>query len=403
MPAKPYALLIATGQSPQVVTETVFELHRAEELQPAEVHVLTTRVGRAFGRAQLLGEEQGHPARGVPIEGVGARWPAFCEEILGRSSSNGDSPVDLIFHVPEVGTEGLDDIHKQGDDTRFANLCYQMVEQLTRENALPLIGSIAGGRKTMSAHLMTAFSVYARPDDRLTHVLLTDPTLENKHSFFYPEPGSPRYAQLLNLVDIRFPRLRSVLSEGLVDGLPDDRRDLEGILDALDPHIASARTVETVTLQIFDGAARLLFEGGGQTLDTCSLTAKQAATLLVFANRRAAQGGPVPGTALTYDDPASPIGRQRAAVQFLCSRDQKTLDPWSGTTAVSKDISSFKDALRDVPVASRLLRIEGISKAPVHYDWHDEAPRLRVASRYPGEDWPFDHLPDLQRLDATSA
>jgi len=400
MPARPYNLLIATGQSPQVVTETVFELHRAEDLQPASVHVVTTRVGRAYGRAQLLGEPQADPARGTAIQGVEARWPTFCEEILGRSPENGEAPVNLSFQVPEAGAEGLDDIHQRGDDTRFANLCYELVERLTREDQFPLIGSIAGGRKTMSAHLMTAFSVYGRPDDRLTHVLLSDPSLEGDLSFFYPEPGSPRYARLLNLVDVRFPRLHTLLEKDLIDGLPGDRQDLEGILDALDPHIASARPVETVTLQLRDGEARLVFEGTGEQLGTCTLTPKQAATLLVFADRRAARGGSVPSTDLTYEDPDAPLGKQREAVRFLCSSgEEEALSPWTDTGSVSKDISDLNDTLRTVPVASRLLCIEGLSRSPRRYDWPGESPPLEVATRYPGEDWPFEHLPALKRLE----
>jgi CRISPR-associated protein (TIGR02584 family) len=427
----PYNLLIATGQSPQVVTETVFELNRAEDLQPAAVHVVTTRVGRAYGRAQLLGEPQSDPARGTPIEGVEARWPAFCEEVLGRSPESGEAPVDLTFHVPEVGAEGLEDIQHQGDDTRFANLCYELVEHLTREDQLALIGSIAGGRKTMSAHLMTAFTVYGRPDDRLTHVLLSDPSLEGDPSFFYPEQGSPRYGQLLDLVDIRFPRLRALLEEDLIEGLPDDRQDLEAILDALDPHIAGTRTVSRVEVQLKDGGAQVTFEGAGGTLDACTLRPKQAATLLVFAERRAALGEPVPSTDLTHessssngsgdssgsgdsngsgdsggsgasdepgvsDEPGgSSIPEQRRAVQHLCSQTGK-LDPWEETNDVSKDISRLRDPLRETPIASRLLKIEGLSRKPRRYDWPGEAPELQVTSRYPGESWPFEHIGPLE-------
>lgn len=395
MPDVPYNLLIATGQSPQVVTETVFELHRAEGLQPSSVHVLTTRVGRAYGRAQLLGEPREDPARGVSIEGVENRWSTFCEEILGRTSSNGEPPVEINFHVPTAGAKDLVDIHQQGDDTRFADLCYRIVERLTRDGEFPLIGSIAGGRKTMSAHLMTAFSVYGRPDDRLTHVLLSDPSLEGMHSFFYPEPGSPRYKDLLKLVDVRYPHLHPLLKEDLIGGLPDDRRDLQGILDALEPHVASARTVDKVTLQLEDGTATLLFEGNGGTLDTCDLTPKQAATLLAFAERRSAHDGSVPGPDLTYDDPNALLGQQRQAVQFLCSRED-VLDPWTDTQPLSKDISDLNDQLRKVPVAKRLLRIEGTSRSPRRYDWPSETPPLEIATRYPGADWPFEHVGDLK-------
>lgn len=394
MPTPPYNLLIATGQSPQVVTETVFELHRAEDLQPAAVHVVTTRVGRAYGQAQLLGQPQDDPSRGTAIPGAENRWQAFCEEELERTNSGDGPTVDLSFHVPEAGGEGLGDIREEGDDTLFANLCYELVERLTREDELPLIGSIAGGRKTMSAHLMTAFSVYGRPDDRLTHILLSDPSLEGDRSFFYPEKGSPRYGQLLNLVDIRFPRLRTVLSEELLGS-----RDLEGILGSLEPHVASARTVETVTLRLGDGQAQVLLEGADETLGTCPLTPKQAATLLAFAEARADQDGPVPGTALTYGDQGDPVGQQREAVRFLCSRDSDPLDPWTDTEALSKDISDLKDALQAVPVASRMLRIEGLSRGPRKYDWPGDDPPLQVTTRYPGEKWPFEHVPDLRQAE----
>lgn len=414
MRESPYNLLVAMGQSPQVITETIFELNRpGYDLQPAAVHVVTTRVGRAYGRAQLLGEPQSDPARGTPIEGVKARWPIFCEKVLGRSPENGKAPVDLTFHVPEVGAEGLEDIQHQGDDTRFANLCYELVEHLTREDQLTLIGSIAGGRKTMSAHLMTAFTVYGRPDDRLTHVLLSDPSLEGDPSFFYPEQGSPRYGQLLDLVDIRFPRLRALLEEDLIEGLPDDRQDLEAILDALDPHIASTRTVSQVQVHFENGGAQVTFEGGDGTLDTCTLQPKQAATLLVFAERRAAAGEPVPSTDLTYgssdfNEPSdsngfgnSNIPKQRRAVQHLCSQTGK-LDPWEETNDVSKDISRLKDPLRKTPIASRLLKIEGLSREPRLYDWPGEAPDLQVTSRYPDESWPFEHIGPLKHPERLS-
>lgn len=394
MPAPPYNLLIAAGQSPQVITETVFELNRAEGLQPAAVHVVTTRVGHAYGRAQLLGEPQDDPSRGTAIPGVENRWRTFCEDVLERTGNGEGPPVELSFHVPKVGTEGLDDIHQQGDDTRFANLCYELVETLTQEEE-SLIGSIAGGRKTMSAHLMTAFSVYGRPDDRLTHVLLSDPSLEGDHSFFYPEQGSPRYGQLLNLVDIRFPRLRTVLSDDLLES-----RDLEGILDFLEPHVASARTVDTVRLELRTGKATLVVEGDDETLGTCALSPKKAATLVTFAEQRADMGEPVPGTALTYDSEASSIAQQREAVRFLCSRGVgDRLSPWDTTTRLSKDISSLRDALRLVPVADRLFRIESSSHDPAFYDWPGDAPPLEVAAVYSGERWPFEHLPALQELE----
>ena len=399
-PAGDYNLLIATGQTPQVITETIFELKRTEDLQPAAVLVVTTRVGRAYGEAQLLGEERDDPARGTPVPGTEARWPTFCEDVLGHEADESSGlPVDLTFHVPEVGGRGLDDIRQKGDDTRFGSRTYELVEQLTREEALPLVGSIAGGRKTMSAHLMTAFSVYARPNDRLTHILLADPSLEGDHSFFYPETGSPGYSRLLDLVDVRFPRLRTLLEANLIDSLPEDRRDLEGILDALEPHVTSARTVSSVTLELRDHKgkvghkARLVFTGPDGTLGTCPLTPKQASTLLAFAELRDYYDEPVPNTAL--------IGRPaveacRTAVQRLCAEEE--LNDWTGPNDVSKAVADLNDAVGAVPLAARLFQVEGTSRDPVLYDWPSETPPLQVAARHTGEDWPFRYVSSPRRL-----
>jgi len=390
METPPYSLLIATGKSPQVITETIFELHRVEERQPAAVHVVTTQLGRAYGEALLLGEERTDPSTGGVIDEAAARWPRFCEEILDRDAEG----IELTFHVPEVEGRGLSDIRQRGDDTRYADLCYRLVERLTREGELPLIGSIAGGRKTMSAHLMTAFSVYARPEDRLTHVLLSDPDREHDPSFFYPEPGSPGFSRLLDLVDVRFPRLRTLLSSNLIEDLPEDRRDLQGILDALEPHIKSAQTVSAVRLELRDHGARLAFEGPEETIGTCDLTSKQAATLLVFAERRAAAEAPVPNTDLVASDR---VEDQREAVRWMLSHDEP-FAPWTETDDVSKAVSDLNDALQTVPIAERLLQVEGVSSAPRRYDWPGEPPPLHTASRHPGEDWPFEHVPAPEHL-----
>jgi CRISPR-associated protein (TIGR02584 family) len=387
MPARPYTLLIATGQSPQVVTETIFELHRTDALQPASVHVVTTRVGRVFGEALLQGKERTDPIRGDRIENARDRWTPFCDEVLGRD------PVDLHFHVPEVQDQALEDIRRCGDDTRFSSICYTLVEELTREDELPLVGSIAGGRKTMSAHMMTAFSVYARSDDRLTHVLLTDPDLEYDADFFYPESGSPGYGQLLDLVDVRFPRLRPVLQSGLLDELPEARADLSAILDALEPYNVSPRAVRQIDLELRDHGARLVFLGDEDELAICELTPKQASTLAVFIELRAQSDGPVPALHFIDNDT---VEKQRAAVASLCTKNSFT--EWTSTDDVSKAFSDVNRALRSVVLAERLIQIEGLSTEPREYDWPEPPPSLTARSARPNELWPFSEELPLKRL-----
>ena len=442
---RPFHFLAVTGQSPQVVTETLFELHREENAQPAAVHVITTAVGRAHGEALLLGKEHADPLTGQPIEGARDRWTPFCTDVLGRSAPEGatsgdeDSgdaegrgagesqgaggagryPVPIHFHVPDNDARELDDIRRRGDDRRFGNLCYELVEELTRGDALPLIGSIAGGRKTMSAHMMTAFSVYARPDDRLTHVLLTDPSLERDRSFFYPEAG-PGYARLLDLVDIPFPRLRTLLEADLLDDLPEGRGDLQGILDALQPHVQSARTPDRIELHLRNGGADLKLHAGGETLGSAELSPTTASTLAVFADayyenapgteessseepstedpstgrpvkdrQPRGDGTAVPATRLLNSDA---VEEKRAAVAYICSADSPK--PWEEVAHLSKARYELNRRLKTVPAAERYAAIDSLSGDPVRYDWREKPPvRLEVTSKYPDSDWPFASVP----------
>jgi len=399
-----YNLLAVTGQSPQVITETVFELHR-QGRKPSEVHIVTTEVGRLFAESLLLGVEHTNPLHGGAIDNAANRWDTFCHEILNMDVDERGA-VPITFHVPET-EEGhnLMDIRRRGDDGRFANLCYRLVERLTRPEAQPLIGSIAGGRKTMSAHLMTAFGVYARPDDRLTHILADG--AENDPSFFYPTPGAAGYGHMLDLVTVRFPRLNLLLKEDLIDGLPEDRRDLNGIIDALSPHLASAQRPDTIELQLSSGSARLVFEEGGQALGTCELSPATAATLAVFVEDISEKSGPVPVTDWFYtqaDDPNG-IAQKRQAVMTLCVSGEPT--PWTEQGKLSSARYELNKKLKAIPVAERYLAIENVSGKTVSYDLPDhDLPRISVAAEYPDlANWPFQHIgtdengePDIRTL-----
>jgi hypothetical protein len=72
--------------------------------------------------------------------------------------------------------------------------------------------------------------------------------------------------------------------------------------------------------------------------------------------------------------------------------------PWTSSTDVSKAFHDLKSALDAVPLAARLLSIEGLSSRPRRYDWPENPPPLLVASRYPNEDWPFDALAPLEPI-----
>lgn len=426
MPAESYVLLVATGRTPQVVTETIFALARQDSSpkHPAEVCLLTTRVGEAFARALLLGEPVTDPVRGMVIPDAQDRWTAFCRDVLQAE------PLPITIHVPSDHGRAVEDILEPGDDLAFANACYRFVAERTRPGDPPLVGSIAGGRKTMGAHLMTAFSVYARPGDRLTHVLVSPPAFERQPDFFYPTPEVADRVRV-DLVDVRFPRLHAVLRNDLFADLPSDRRDLQGILNALEPYAVLHATPDTITLHLRSGEATLCLESQGETLGTCRLTPNEAATLLVLAEKnqvqstRSSSNIPDPAEArsessapfskrsnVAVEDlyhestmgPASfpgahPVHQQRCAVMMACERFPEVA-PWTNNDDVSKAVSRLNRRLRRSPIIAKYVGIKrvriGGGASGYVFDEPFPAP-LRLRAAGPVDHWPFTHLPQPVR------
>ncbi len=207
-------LLAVTGLSPQVVTETLYALAVASDPPwiPSEIHLITTGEGRRRAELALLSEDPGwfHQLR----RDYGL--PAICFDI--------DS-IHLL-----TGSDGspLEDIRTPDDNERAADLITEKVRELTADPDSELHVSIAGGRKTMGYYLGYALSLFGRPQDRLSHVLVSEP-FESSWNFFYPTPGSrvieTRDGNLVDtrdarvwLAEIPFVSLRHVLDENLLHG-----------------------------------------------------------------------------------------------------------------------------------------------------------------------------------------
>jgi CRISPR-associated protein (TIGR02584 family) len=168
-------LLAVTGLSPQVVTETLYALavRCTPAFVPTEIRLITTREGAQRAKLALLSEDPGwfHRLRvdyGLP-------------------------PIDFGEHSIHVltGADGapLDDIRTPSDNLAAADFITEHVRALTADPTSALHVSIAGGRKTMGFYLGYALSLFGRPQDRLSHVLVSDP-FESTWNFFYPSPAS---------------------------------------------------------------------------------------------------------------------------------------------------------------------------------------------------------------------
>ncbi len=259
-------LLFVTGLSPQVVTETLYAL--ATDAQspwiPDEIHVITTREGAERVRLALLSEEPAWFAR--LIEDYDLPAIRFDEEhIHVLKCADGSPMVDV--RTPE-------------DNEQAANQITEWVRKFTAEEGSELHASIAGGRKTLGYYLGYALSLFGRPQDRLSHVLVSEP-FESCWNFFYPTPYSSvietrnqaladtRDARV-DLAEIPFVRLRQGMDENLLNGKA-------GFVQAVQ---AAQRVLEPPCLRI-DPAGQCI-EAGGQRIE---LPPRELAFYRLFARR----------------------------------------------------------------------------------------------------------------------
>lgn len=217
-PDQPHAyprrvLLAVTGLSPQVVTETLYALTQQQPaFVPTEVVLITTREGAERARLALLSEDPGWFRR-------------FCKDFDLPAIAFDAGHIRLL----DDGRGGtLDDIRTPEDNQRAADLITETVRDLTSDPEAALHVSIAGGRKTMGYYLGYALSLFGRAQDRLSHVLVSEP-FESSWEFFYPTPyeriiqtrsdklANCRDAQV-TLAEIPFVRLREGLPPRLLAG-----------------------------------------------------------------------------------------------------------------------------------------------------------------------------------------
>ena len=207
-------LLAVTGLTPQVVTETLYALaiQRQPSFIPTEIHLLTTQEGAEAARLGLLSEEPGWFYR-------------LCENYALPAIR---FEVSHIHPLVDAAGQPLSDIRTPADNQLAADLITELVRHFTADPSAALHVSIAGGRKTMGYYLGYALSLFGRPQDRLSHVLVSEP-FEGCPDFYYPTPynrvivlrdnklADTRDAQV-TLAEIPFVRLRDELNIRLLTG-----------------------------------------------------------------------------------------------------------------------------------------------------------------------------------------
>ncbi|WP_071058851.1 CRISPR-associated ring nuclease Csm6 [Pelistega sp. MC2] len=161
-------LVAVTGMSPQVLTETIYALYKDKQWIPDEVHVLTTAMGAANIRDTLLGKG-GYLQK--LIKDYHLSPIVFDESHIHVIKDNQQQPLADI-RTPEQNSEAADMIMQF-----MFNLCKLANTQIHV--------SIAGGRKSMGFYIGYALSLFGRPQDSLSHVLVEE-AFEQNPEFFYP-------------------------------------------------------------------------------------------------------------------------------------------------------------------------------------------------------------------------
>ena len=164
MQRKKHCVLIAVcGTSPAVITETVQAIYQTYPvLMIDEVVVLTTTIGRERLITQIL--ESG-------------AWEKLREDLQARDDElRFGNCADSIQLIPTFNKKSnLSDINTPNDHLSMANQLCRILRGYTDNPDITVLASLAGGRKTMSTMMGFCFSLFAREQDKLFHVLVNEP------------------------------------------------------------------------------------------------------------------------------------------------------------------------------------------------------------------------------------
>jgi CRISPR-associated protein (TIGR02584 family) len=190
-------LIVAIGTSPAVLTETVWALAQGEAPWiPDQVVAITTRTGRkAIDSALLSGGGWGQLCRHLDKKGL----PVGGALAFGASDS---------IRVIGDGTRDFDDISTPEESGAAADFLLGVLRQYTEQPDTEIVASIAGGRKTMSALMLSCMSLLGRTQDRVCHVLADDAFVFEHRDFLFPQTKQDQKKAQIQLCEIPFVRVR---------------------------------------------------------------------------------------------------------------------------------------------------------------------------------------------------
>lgn len=179
-------LLCTLGATPQIVTETVDALlyNSRRPWRPDIVEIVTTATGVRSITAGLFGP-------GRPWDSLFDELPPPISIYAPTRTGSGLPASALVWesgHLSAQVDSIMPDVGSTDDAERMADVIKDRIWYWVQQPDTSLHLSIAGGRKTMSAHALMALSLLGRPQDEASHVLIDD-AFENHSLFWHRRQG----------------------------------------------------------------------------------------------------------------------------------------------------------------------------------------------------------------------
>jgi CRISPR-associated protein (TIGR02584 family) len=280
------------------------------EWWPDEVVLLTTSHGDELYR-------DGDPQRQIaPLLGAKGRLLTLVSA-LGRPQPGVRC---VVARLPSG--EPILDIRSEAEVTAFADQLIREVRRATQgDNELHL--SLAGGRKTMSYLAGAVISLFGRPQDRLSHILVEPKELEKVPNFWWPGQSEPIDGSDAIAVSAKT-RLHSVPFLRLRAYLPDDEPFFGGDL-GFEEAVKRANAALAADLLLIDISAMRVSAGGNHV--TIREPAQFALYRFLAHLRREgwAIGGSAPGVVLLN---AIPFGRRPDGQSLLTLLGEMHEEAW---------------------------------------------------------------------------
>jgi CRISPR-associated protein (TIGR02584 family) len=223
-------LLITMGETPQIVTETVYALlTQNPPWIPYRIILATTGSGKEIFENGLTIDRDGDPLIPVLLPLIGEKGQlARLYRYLGQIAN-----LCALEIEPVRGKDGnpLHDVRTEAEVNAFAETVMTIVRNITNDPDSELHLSIAGGRKTMGGIATQVLSIFGRRQDKLSHCLVEPKNLEWDRTFWWPGSNpeiDTNGAQIL-LHESPYVRIRASISE--TEALNNDRLTFAQIVE----------------------------------------------------------------------------------------------------------------------------------------------------------------------------